>query len=266
MRTTVVQGVAVLVLAGLLSPAARAAQGIDPGTALSGLSGDPTAALAGELRSLVVQFVPSPLFEDHSHWGQQREVVRGLVWRGSGLRIHAQPQKSLKNDGLWWRVKVDAPNLRNSLVLDLRDVHSPEPGRLLFTAFISFDTEINYDRERWRAGLRTWAGSIRARARVKLTLRCEVLSRLEAKGKGLPDVVFRMRVVGSDFQYDNLKVEHLAGLGGDLAEILGEALHSGINQWRPSLERNLIAKANAAIVKGADTKEVRISLSRLLGK
>jgi hypothetical protein len=227
---------------------------------------DPTKALSGELRALLLQFIPSPLYEDTSHWGQQREVVRGIVWRGKGLNVHPEAQKSLKNDGVWWKVRVETPNLADNLVFELRDVQKPDPERMLFTAFIAFDADINYDREVWRAGLRTWAGSITGRVHIKLTLHCEATTRLEKTGKLLPDAVFRLRVVHSDFGYDNLKINHIAGLGGDMAKLLGEAIRSGIHQWHPSIERNLIDKANAAILKGGDTKEVRISLSRLFGK
>jgi len=34
---------------------------------------------------------------------------------------------------------------------------------------------------------------------------------------------------------------------------------------KPNLESDLLAKANAAIVKAADTKEVKVELGKLLG-
>ena len=37
-----------------------------------------------------------------------------------------------------------------------------------------------------------------------------------------------------------------------------------MEQWRPSLERNLLEKADAAIVKAGDTQEVRLSVEKLL--
>jgi hypothetical protein len=37
-----------------------------------------------------------------------------------------------------------------------------------------------------------------------------------------------------------------------------------MKQWHPHVERDLLAKANAAIVKAADTREVRLSLGNLL--
>jgi hypothetical protein len=63
--------------------------------------------------------------------------------------------------------------------------------------------------------------------------------------------------------YDNLVVEHIAGIGGEAAKLIGDGLKGGLHQWRPSLEKELLAKADAAIVKAADTKEVRVSLSQL---
>src|SRR5262249_32535898 len=114
-------------------------------------------------------------------------------------------------------------------------------------------------------GTRLYSGSVRARLRLKLNLRCEVTGRLEANGL-LPEAVIRLRVVGSDVGYENFVVEHIPGVGGEGAKVLGNAAHASLAQWRPSLERNLAEKANKAILKAADTKEVRIGLASLLGK
>jgi hypothetical protein len=141
-----------------------------------------------------------------------------------------------------------------------------ELGRMTFTAFISFDTHIDFDRQIWHTGTRTYSGSIRARLRIKLTLHCEATARLDSRGAVLPDAVFRLRVLQADSGYDNFVVEHIAGMGGEAAKLLGDAARGSLKQWRPSMERELLAKADAAIVKAGDTKEVRVSLSKLLGK
>jgi hypothetical protein len=80
----------------------------------------------------------------------------------------------------------------------------------------------------------------------------------------LPDIVFRLRVVKATVSYDNLVVEHLNGVGGSPARLMGEALRSTLKQWKPSIERNLLARAEVAIVKAADTREVRIGLGGLV--
>ena len=77
---------------------------------------------------------------------------------------------------------------------------------------------------------------------------------------------FRLRVTRAEVGFDNLVVEHVAGVGGDAAQVLGDAARACLHQWRPSLEKRLLDKAAAAIVKAGDTREVRLSLSKLMGK
>lgn len=222
--------------------------------------------LAPTLRGILLNTLPSPLYENHEHWGVQKEVTRGLKWKGEGLDIHAERQRSLKNDGLWWRVTVTAPNLANSLIFDVRDVQQVEPEKKTFTTFVGFDTEIEYERQRWDAGHRLFSTSIRGRARVKLTLHCEATSHFESTGLLIPEAVFRLRVLSADFQYDNVVFEHIAGVGGEAAKLIGDMARSSLQQWRPSLERRLIEKANAAIVKAGDTKDVRLGPRELFEK
>lgn len=223
---------------------------VGPGAALGVLGGGKsTDALAGSLRGFLAKSLPDPLYEDSRHWGRQK--------RGALGKVH--------NDGRWWKVRVNAVNPADSLVVDLRDLQRPEPGRTTFTLFLSFDAHVDFDRQTWRGGLRLYSGSTRARLRVKLTLHCEAIAKVVPGGALLPDAVFRLRVLHSDFRYDNLVVEHTAGVGGEAAKLLGEALHGGLRRLKPSLERSLLARANAAVVKAGDTQEVRLSLSNLLG-
>jgi len=96
-----------------------------------------------------------------------------------------------------------------------------------------------------------------------LEMRCEAVTRLEPNGTPLPDALFRLRVLQSDLSYDNFVVERVAGVGGEAAKVLGDTARGSLKQWRPSLEHDLLARANAAIVKAGDTKEVRLSLVKL---
>jgi hypothetical protein len=72
-----------------------------------------------------------------------------------------------------------------------------------------------------------------------------------------------MRVTEAQLFYEDLKINHTAGIGGDGARILGEAIIDSVKRFKPDLERELLDKANAAIVRAADTKEVRISVESL---
>jgi hypothetical protein len=224
----------------------------------------PADALATSLRNLILQFIPMPLHEDDKHWGKQIEVDR-IEWKGKGLKVHPVSVKVKKNHGTWWKVVIMTPMIKEGLICEVHDLAQPEPGRMTFALYLAFDTLVDYERQKWERGIRLWGGSTRARMRIKLNLNCEVLTRFEKSKHVLPNVVFRLRVLSSDLKYDKLVVTHIPGIGGDMAQILGDAVHACIKQLKPSLERKLLDKANAAIVKAADTKEVHLSLSKYVG-
>jgi hypothetical protein len=243
-----------LVLLGVAWPAAKGQAApppprkLDASSALSALAGGDGAGLASNLRTFLLTAMPDPLFEDQRKWGKQKKGPLG----------------KMRNDGRWWKVRVTGRNLRDTLFLDLRDVRKVAPGKKTFTVYLMFDATILLERQTWKLGARLYSGSTRARVRLKLSIDCEVETRFEkSKTALLPEAVFRLRVTDSRFSYDNLVVEHTAGVSGEAAKVLGDAVIGGMKRWKPSLERNLIAKANAAILKAGDTKEVKVGLSSL---
>jgi hypothetical protein len=242
-------GLAVVVVVGTGRAAPPPPRGkLDPAAALGALTGgNSTDALAGNLRGLLLKHFPDPLFEDAKHWDLKKQGPLG--------KSH--------NHGRWWKVRVNGRNMPDTLIVDLRDIAQPGGGRTTFTLYVSFDAGVLLERQNWRMGVRIRSGSTRARLRVRLSLFCEATTKFE-KGKDfLPDAVFRLRVLRSDLKYDNVVVEHTAGVGGETAKLLGDAVIDGLRQWKPSLERNLVTRANAAIVKAADTKEIRVGLMSL---
>lgn len=217
--------------------------------------------LAVLLRGLLLANLPSPLVEAPRNWGHQREVIVGLKWSGP----KPSPQKSFRNDGHWQRVRLEAVNPATSLALGVNKYANPEPGKVTFDALIGLDTRLTYEQQVWKSGVRLYSGETRARCRAALRLSCEVTNRMEKRaGSVLPDVVLRVRVTEAEVFYTDLVCEHTLGMGGDAAKIIGEAIHNLLNAVKPSVERDMLARANAAIVKAADTKEVRVEFDRLL--
>jgi hypothetical protein len=202
-------------------------------------SADP---VAGSLRGYLVHTLTSPLYETSPGWGRQR--------RG-------------RNQGVWRKIRFAAVNLPDTLIVDLRNVRLVEPGRMTFTLFLSFDARVEYQQQSWEAGVRLLDASARARLRLRLTLDGEASTRIEPGVLLAPEAVFRLRVTRSDLRFDDFVLEHIAGIGGEAAKLFGEALRHRLHEGRPSLEDALLARANAAIVKAGDTKEVRLSLFTL---
>jgi hypothetical protein len=245
-----------------MAPArAEVAVGAKPaaGASLSSSPASPSLdELAHTLRSYIVRKVSAQVYEANHGWGHTTSVPSGIQWKGQGLGVHGTVTKSERNDGTWRKVRVTAPNLAESLALTLNNVQQLEPGRMRFDVLLSCDARIEVDQQKWKEGVRLYAGTARARLRVHLALACELTTRVDWNAKLLPDGVFRLRVVHANLSYDHFVLEHVAGLGGDAAKLVGAVLKALVHQWHPSLERDWLAKANTAIEKAADTKEIRI--------
>lgn len=220
-------------------------------------------ALAASLRPVILSALPKPLVEKSENWGNQAPGLERIRWR----RWHPRVVKAPRNDGTWRKTRVTAADAAATLEFRLSDLKAVGADRHAFKAFIALGVHVDHEEEIWEKGLRLLRTTAEARLRVKADLEIETTMRFEANPKAvLPDAVFRMRVTKADVGYDNLVVEDIGGVGGTAARWLGEAIRSGLKKWKPSIERELLAKANAAIVKNADTREVRLSLSNLVAK
>ena len=242
----------------LFQPLAVIAQG--PSTGIVAAKPDLAGELSASLRNLLLLSLPEPLYEDNSHWGGQKMVTRRIRLKNQDGAMRLEAEKKPTNDGIWWKVRVTADRPKETLQVLISDLKQSEPGKLTFSTRLAMDTHVDYDKQKWAEGTRLWGAGLKARVRIKLTLPCEVTANLQNKGALLPEVVFRLRVLGSEVGYDNVKVEHVAGIGGDGAKLLGGKFLDAMRQWRPSLERKLVEKANASIFKAGDTKEIRIGL------
>jgi hypothetical protein len=242
-------------------PLATGAQGASPQA-----TAPPAKELAAALRDLLRHSLPPTLYESTSNWGHTREVPHAVRWTGQGLRFHPEIVKTARNDGSWRKIRVTTQELDRTLVFRISDLKYPSKDQITFQAFLSFQAGIEFEQQLWESGVRLYSGSTRARLRVNLPMRWEATMRLDqSKSILLPELVVRFRVLQADLSYDQLVVEHIAGIGGTGAKLLGDALHSAVKQARPSLERDLLAKANAAILHAGDTREIRLGLSSLLG-
>ena len=223
---------------------------------------DALQAFAASLKPLLAAAVPPVLYEQSTNWGHQEMAADGIRFHGLRTEVRKVP----KNDGVWKRVRVTTQELPRSLSLAITDFQAIDGERSTFKVLLTLQVGVEYEQQNWDLGVRMWSGSVRARLQLHVALDCESLLRTEP-GKGLlPDLVFRLRVTKAQVSYDHLVVEHIAGIGGTAARLLGDALHSGLRQWKPSIERNLLARTEAAIVRAADTREVRIGLGGLVKK
>ena len=226
--------------------------------------GNPEVSLM--VREQLLQHLPTPLAEQSLNWGKQRPVACGLKWHKGKLGLlKPELQHKLENDGVWRQVRVEIDRPAETLVLVLTPITPIDAERSTFDAYLFCNVRVNFQQQIWESGVRLFSGETRAHLRVALRLRCEMTLKLEKGKSWLPDMVFRFRVADAQVFYDNFVVDHTAGVGGDLAHILGDAVHDCLKVWRPGLEGELLRKADAAIVKAANGREVRFSPTAALG-
>lgn len=236
----------------------------DPAVAAPPADPPPAEELASVMRTLLTAALPSPLVAKEFNWGHQAEVMNGVTWEGDGILKKPHKQKKLKNDGVWRKIRVEAFDPEKNLTLAVKNVQQPEKGKVTFDMIVALQTRITFEQQVWTRGTRLYSGETRARCRPIVVLKCESTSRVIKTGGLIPEVVFRMRVLDATLSYDEFRVDHTAGVGGELAKVMGDALHDTIKLWKPSLEKDMKEKAQQAIVKAGDTKEVKLGLGRLL--
>ena len=222
---------------------------------------EPLDKLAQAFKPVLIKVIPKTLHEKTENWDHQVMVPVGLKWSGIRPRV----TKSLRNHGEWRKLIVETRDLPGTLELKVYDVKTINPEKQTFKVFLGFQMGVEYEQQNWESGARLWSGSVRARAHVKVDLECENTLRVEFDKKtNLPDFILRLKVTGAKLDYDTLVFEHVPGLGGDAAKLIGKAAHNAFKKWRPNMERDLLAKASDSIVKAADTREIRLSLGGLV--
>src|SRR5262249_48223904 len=137
--------------------------------------------------------------------------------------------------------------------------------RQAFQVYLSFMTTVDYEHQLWESGVRLYSGSTKARVRIKLWIDVENTIRLDTKKKSyIPDLIVRLKATNAKVAYDDFVVEHTAGVGGTAAKVIGESIEGIMQELQPNLERQLLDRAAAAIVRAADTKEIRVGLGSFL--
>lgn len=221
------------------------------------------AAMAKMLRDLVVKTAPDPLVKSSHNWGNQK--VMAVRYR-EGFRQWTPPVAEQLNDGLWRKYSVRIPE-PDKLAVAVTELTHPEENKTLATVCVACDrVDLHMEHQLWRNGRRFYAGETDAHCKGALVIKAEVVTRSEPKkGSLFPDVTLVVTVTDAKLHYDDIVVDKTAGFEGATAQALGDAAIRALRSLAPDVERNLVEKANAAIVKAAGTREFKVGLDKVLG-
>src|SRR5262245_45424794 len=84
------------------------------------LDGANPDSLEGPLRDVLIKSLPTPLYESSPGWGRTTTVSE-VRWRVKDGLLRPETVKRPRNDGTWKKVRFEAINPADSLVLDVRD-------------------------------------------------------------------------------------------------------------------------------------------------
>lgn len=225
-----------------------------------------TSHLSDIFRKLMISNMPERILEKNHHWGEQREVTIGIYWEKGKILRRPTPMKAQRNEGHWQKLIVTPIHLQDTLQVALTNLKQT-PGKTTFDTRVAMDVRLFYYQQLWKSGKRIYSGESRLRCRSHLDMRCELTSEIRRKPDSIfPEFIFRIRVLEARLSYQDLVVEHTLGVGGDAAKYLGKTVIDFVKWVKPDLEKDLLTKANNAIVKAADTKEVHLELKKLFLK
>ncbi len=209
---------------------------------------------------LIQQNLP-PHYEKRKGWGATKKVYAGVDIDNDGLRLETHRRYRDVRHGKWLRYEVDLNNPtdpRNLKVEVVRAETLPD-GRLMANLRIDAKIDINARQERWNYGFQLYSVSVKATARLQLTLET-TMGFVFDYTRVPPDIVFDPIVDSASIKLVDLEVDRISKLGSDVAEEFGDIVERALrDDYLPKQGDKLAGKLNVSIARRRD--KLRISAS-----
>ena len=223
------------------------------------------AAISKLMRDMTLQHMPDPLVKANDGWGKQKEFVVGKVMLRNPNKFGPEVPRELFNDGLWRRFTVTARDPADTLGIGITELVRPEADTMRVTINVAMDINFRMEQQLWVRGRQLYSGETRGHCTGAVQLKAVVTHKTEFKpGALFPDIALKVTTTEAKLFYDKIVIDHTAGLDGDDAKKVGDLVVDLVKSVKPELEKELLEKANAAIVKAAGTKEVKLQLDKLM--
>jgi hypothetical protein len=223
------------------------------------------AAISRLMRDMALKHMPDPLLKANHNWGKQKEFAVGRVMLRNPNRVGPEMPRELFNDGLWRRFTITARDPAETFGIGITELVRPADDTLLVTINVAMDINFRMEQQLWKRGLQLYSGETRGHCKGGVQLKATVSHKLEFKpGSLVPDVILKITTTDAKLFYDKLVIEHTAGLDGADAQAVADWVLDLVKKIKPDLEKELLEKGNAAIVKAAGTKEIKLQLDKLI--
>ncbi|HEY1192098.1 MAG TPA: hypothetical protein VGE74_31005 [Gemmata sp.] len=223
------------------------------------------ASLSKTLHALALAHLPTPLVKASDGWGKQKEFVEGRLMLRKTAKFGPEVPRVTVNDGLWRRITVSARNPKETLGVAISELVRFDANTAHLTVDTAMDIDFRVEHQLWKRGHQLYTGETRGHCKAGLELKAEVVTKsTKVPGSLFPAVTLTIKATGAKLFYDDLVVDHTAGLDGADAQKAADFVLDLVKGVKPELEAQLLEKANAAIVKAATVKDVKVPLDKLL--
>jgi hypothetical protein len=222
------------------------------------------AGITKVLRDMALQHMPTPLVTANDGWGKQKEFAVGKVILRNPNKANPEMAREKFNDGLWRRFTVTARDPQKSLGIGITELVKPADDTMHATLNVAMDIDFRMEQQFWVRGRQLYSGETRGHCRGAVQLKLTVVHKLEFKpGVLVPDVTVKVTTTDAKIFYEKIVIDHTLGLDGESAEKAGDLVIDLVKAVKPDLEKELLEKGNAAIVKAAGTQEFKLQLDKL---
>ena len=222
------------------------------------------AGVTKMMREMALKNMPTPLVTANDGWGKTKEFAVGKVMLRNPNRVGPEMPRERFNDGLWRRFTVSARDPAETLGIGITELVRPTDDTMLVTLNVAMDINFRMEQELWKRGIRLYGGETRGHCKAGVQLKLKVVQKLQFKPTALvPDVILTITTTEAKLFYDKIVIDHTLGLDGVDAEKAGDFVIDLVKAVKPDLEKELLEKGNAAIVKAAGTKEIKLELDKL---
>ena len=212
------------------------------------------------ITSIVAKNIPNA-YVDKKHWGQTKEVTRGVSLHRDGLRIRAKRKKKSVNHGTWRMYRITQIDPDQNVHITVTNIREAGNGKTGFQVGLTSKLRAFARVSRWNRGVQIVSVSTDAEARIHLQLSCEVSMKMVG-GKLPPDIVVQPKVTAADLQIVDFRVERISKLDGKLAREVGRGLQKVLERKIEEKREKLPEKINRQIAKNED--KLRFSLHDII--
>jgi len=223
------------------------------------------AQISKLMYDMALKNLPDPLVKANDAWGKQKEYAVGKLILRNPNRVSPEMPREVVNDGLWRRFTVTARDPEKTFGIGITELVRPDDNKLLVTINVTLEINFRMEQQLWKRGHQLYSGETRGHCQTAVQLKATVDHKTEFKpGSLVPDVVLKITTTGAKIFYEDLVIDHTAGIDGEDAKAIGDTVIDLVKTVMPNLEKELLEKGNAAIVKAAGTREVKLELDKLL--